>query len=265
MKLKDLLAVLNYYNPEADVRAVAYHQPYDFSITYGESEGCDMSNCETVNFYLDELCVSEKKNAAIEVEKRFIREGKFNIFLAVATEHETSSLECLNGLCFPIGSETKAYHSFGRKIDDNYNNIVIEALEWNADYIITVEDDTFPPPDAIIKLVELVKKYPKSAIGGWYPKREEVLQGTTIILKNGKRQGLEPDGEIHEVYTLPMGCTIYPIEMFKEIASPWFITTEKLTQDSYFSQLARENGWKLLVDTSIRCKHVDRVTGKIYE
>jgi len=45
---------------------------------------------------------------------------------------------------------------------------------------------------------------------------------------------------------------------------PWFVTTTHLSQDSFFSQKAREAGWKLLCDTGIRCRHVDRDTGRSY-
>lgn len=53
--------------------------------------------------------------------------------------------------------------------------------------------------------------------------------------------------------------------MFTKISYPWFKTTPNMTQDSFFSQLAREAGYKLLVDTNIKCKHIDRSTGKVYE
>jgi hypothetical protein len=38
-----------------------------------------------------------------------------------------------------------------------------------------------------------------------------------------------------------------------------------LTQDAFFSQLVREAGYQLLVDTSLRIAHVDRTTGERYE
>jgi hypothetical protein len=203
---------------------------------------------------------------ARDVEKRFLEEGKSRILLAVATQEKAEQgLPCIEDLSIPTGSEIKIYNSWGRTIDDSYNHIVQTALEDKADYIITVEDDTFPPKDALVKLMELLRKNDKCAVGAWYPKREKNLQGVPIVIKNGKRQQLKPDNKVHEVYTLPMGCSIFPIEIFMEIPYPWFATTANLSQDSFFSQLAREHGWKLLVDTSIRCKHIDRITGEVFE
>ena len=205
-------------------------------------------------------------DVARDVEKRYLEEGKSRVLLAVPTEFKAEKgLPCIDGIDIPSGSEIKIYNSYGRQVAEAYNDIVQTALEDQADFIITVEDDTFPQKDALIRLMELIRKNPKCAVGAWYPKKEESRQGVHIIQQNGKRRDLQDDGKIHEVYTMAMGCSIYPIEMFMQIPYPWFKTTAHLSQDSFFSQLAREAGYKLLVDTSIKCKHIDRVTGKIFE
>jgi len=55
------------------------------------------------------------------------------------------------------------------------------------------------------------------------------------------------------------------MSVFLATEFPYFATTEHLTQDSFFSQKARDTGYQLLVDTAIRCKHVDVTTGEVYE
>jgi hypothetical protein len=200
------------------------------------------------------------------VEKRFLKEGKFRMLIAVPTELKAEKgLPCIEGLEFPNGAEMKIYNSWGRAVDDSYNHIVQTALEDKADYIVTVEDDTFPQKDALVKLMKLFEKHENCAVGAWYPKKEKNRQGVHIEIKKGKRGAVPDDGKVHEVYTMAMGCSIYPIEMFMKIPYPWFKTTPNLSQDSFFSQLAREHGYKLLVDTSVKCKHIDRRNGDIYE
>ena len=120
---------------------------------------------------------------------------------------------------------------------------------------------TFPPPDALLRL----KDHNTDIVGAWYPKRVPTREGAPITLVNNKREALKADDQIHEVYTLPMGCTLFKADIFRKIAYPWFVTTPNLTQDSFFSELARQAGYKLICDTSIRCKHIDRITGEIYE
>ena len=84
----------------------------------------------------------------------------------------------------------------------------------------------------------------------------------------GKRQALtlqDNDTNVHEVYTIAQGFTLFPIECFLQTEYPWTVTTPHLTQDSFLSQKLREKGFRLLVDASIRCKHLDVTTGKFYE
>ncbi|CAB4135164.1 hypothetical protein UFOVP276_120 [uncultured Caudovirales phage] len=201
-----------------------------------------------------------------QVEQRYLAEGKCRILIGIPSEKKLEDgAKCIEGLVYPAGAEVKLFNNYGNPVAAAYNFIAQEALNDDADLLITIEDDTFPQPDALVRLVDFVRKNPRTAIGAWYPKREEYRQGVHIIVGKNERGPLHDDGEIHEVYTLAMGCSVYPVQMFREIQRPWFKTSPQLTQDSYFSQLAREAGWKLLVDTSIKCRHIDRDTGKVYE
>jgi len=205
-------------------------------------------------------------DAVRDVEKRFLETGKQRLLIVVPTEKKAEQgLPCIETLAMPNGVELKVLNVWGRAIDDAYNYAVQQALEDHADYILTVEDDTFPQPDAVIKLFEHIRKNPNTAIGAWYPKRQPGREGVHIQLVDGKRQFMPDTGNMEEAYTQCMGCTLYPIEMFMKIPYPWFKTTANLSQDSFFSQLAREHGYKLLVDTTIKCKHIDRKSGEVFE
>jgi len=201
-----------------------------------------------------------------KIEQKYLAEGKCKILIGIPTEKKIEgAARCLEGISFPVGAEIKLFNNYGNPVADAYNFIVREALNDDADLLITVEDDTFPQADALIRLVEFVRSNPRTAVGAWYPRREEYRQGVHIIVGKNERGPLPDDGKVHEVYTLAMGCSVYPVQMFREIQGPWFKTSPQLSQDSYFSQLAREAGWKLFVDTNIKCKHIDRNTGKVYE
>jgi hypothetical protein len=201
-----------------------------------------------------------------EVEKKYLAVGDTKLLIVVPTWEKTDKFPCLENLVIPSGMQVKYLNVYGREVGDAYNYAAQQACDDGADFMLTVEDDTFPPPDAILKLWELYQKQQeKCIVGAWYPKRSQVREGTPIILKDGKRRALQDDGEVHEVYTMPMGCTLIPINSFFQTDYPWFVTTPHLTQDSFFSQKTREAGYKLLVDTKIKCKHIDRETGEIFE
>jgi len=202
-----------------------------------------------------------------EVEKKYLEIGDVKCLVVVATREKATSLPVLEKLEIPSGVQVKYYNVFGRSVHEAYNDAARAALDDRAEFMLTIEDDTFPPNDAFVKLINHYRNMNnnKLIIGGWYPKKTESKEGTPIILVAGKRQSLSADGEIHEVYTMPMGCTLFPTSVFLETEFPYFATTEHLTQDSFFSQKAREKGYKLLVDTAIRCKHVDVNTGTVYD
>jgi len=206
-------------------------------------------------------------NHVREVEKKYLESGDLKCLVVVATREKATTLPVLEKLEIPSGLQVKYYNVFGRSVHEAYNDAAMTALKDNADLMLTVEDDTFPPPDAFVKLLNHYRNLEnkKVIIGGWYPKKTESREGTPIVLVDGKRQALAADGKMHAVYTIPMGCTLFPMSVFLATEFPYFATTEHLTQDSFFSQKARDSGYQLLVDTAIRCKHVDVTTGEVYE
>ena len=202
-----------------------------------------------------------------KTDKNYLSVGDIKCLVAVPTREKAERLLCIEKLEIPSGMQVRYYNIYGKTVHDAYNDAAITALKDKADYLLTVEDDTFPKPDAFIKLYKKIKSFEsdKIILGGWYPKKSPSREGTPIIISNNKREALQDDGGIHEVYTLPMGFTLIPTKIFNEIPFPFFATTDNLSQDSFFSQNAREYGYKLLCDTSIRCKHYDNKTGEFFE
>lgn len=200
-----------------------------------------------------------------DVERRALDAGDVRILIAVATEKKAEQgLPCIENIDRPSGVQYKVFNCWGRSIADAYNEIAREALKDNADYVFTVEDDTFPPPDALFKLLEHARRG-VDAVCGWYPKRQTTPEGAPLIVRDGKRRSMDADGTVQEAYAMPMGCTLIRTNLFLKMDEPYFATTEHLTQDTFFSQKLRDIGVKPLCDTSIRCRHIDRVTKEVYE
>lgn len=199
-----------------------------------------------------------------ELFNRFAKEGQFKILVGVATEFSNKNIHAVNGLDTVYGSEFVIYNAHSKPVAENYTEIVNYAILEDFDFLITVEDDTYPPKDAFTKLVKLALEHKDTVIGGWYAKKDASKQSVHLEIKDGIRRPIEPDGKLHKAYSIAMGCTIFPVSMFKKIEKPWFKTGKDFTQDVYFSQVAREAGFKLLVDTSIMCKHLDIKNAIIY-
>ena len=205
-----------------------------------------------------------------EVEKKYLEVGDVKVLIVVPTREKAESLPVLEKLAIPSGVQIKYLNVFGRSTADAYNDAIQTALEDNADFLLTVEDDTFPPDDGFFKLLQRYREIgdPKVVLGGYYVKKQESREGVHIQIVGGKRQALtlsNKDVGVYEVYTIAQGFTLFPMECFLQTEYPWTVTTAHLTQDSFLSQKLRDKGFKLLVDGDIRCRHLDVASGKYYE
>ena len=208
-----------------------------------------------------------------EFEESYLSIGNTRILIVIPTEKQLDSVpNNLLKLLTPTGCQVKYFNVHGLPVSEAYNAAAKICLDDNADYMLTIEDDTYPPNDGLIKLLNVLRTRKEiSAVGGWYPKKNIATEGVHIILtdwtKDKKyRSELRRDAEgLVEVYTLAMGFSLYRGEMFKYISDPRFVTTDNLTQDSFFSEKARKMGYKLYCDMDVKCKHIDRTTGEVYE
>jgi hypothetical protein len=205
-----------------------------------------------------------------EVEKKYLEVGDVKVLIVVPTREKAETLPVLEKLAIPSGVQIKYLNVFGRSTADAYNDAIQTALEDNAHFLLTVEDDTFPPDDGFFKLLQRYREIgdPKVVLGGYYVKKQENMEGVHIQIVGGKRQSLtlcNKDVGVYEVYTIAQGFTLFPVECFLQTEYPWTVTTAHLTQDSFLSQKLRDKGFKLLVDGNVRCRHLDVTSGKYYE
>jgi len=205
-----------------------------------------------------------------EVEKKYLEVGDVKVLIVVPTREKAETLPVLEKLAIPSGVQIKYLNVFGRSTADAYNDAIQTALDDGADFLLTVEDDTFPPDDGFFKLLQRYREIgdPKVVLGGYYVKKQENREGVHIQIVGGKRQSLtlcNKDVGVYEVYTIAQGFTLFPVECFLQTEYPWTVTTAHLTQDSFLSQKLRDKGFKLLVDGNVRCRHLDVTSGKYYE
>lgn len=59
MTVEQLILKLAQYNHNAKVDVIANNKSYEFSMAYGNTEGCAKRNCASVSFYVDDLNQSE--------------------------------------------------------------------------------------------------------------------------------------------------------------------------------------------------------------
>lgn len=176
-------------------------------------------------------------------------------------------------------------HEVGKAYDEMIKAILAnpELSTWK--YVLTLEDDNIPPPDAHIRLLESIEWGKYDAVGGLYFTKGDInmpmCYGDSDHFKRTGELEFRPrdlrdavkSGNIVECNGLAMGCTLYRMNLFRELPAPWFVTVNDVTdtggaqcftQDLWFCQKAKQAGKTFAVDTRVRVGHLDINTGEVY-
>jgi hypothetical protein len=168
----------------------------------------------------------------------------------------------------------------GYEVGDAYNiavNMILtnpELSTWK--YMLTIEEDNLPPPDALLKLYENMDTY--DVIGGLYWTKGEggqpMIYGDVSKPLNFIPQKPIADS-IQPAYGLGMGFNLFKIQMLKDerLPKPWFKTLQEFnpesgskvyTQDLYFYEQAGKLGYKFACDTRVKVGHFDAASDVVW-
>ncbi len=171
----------------------------------------------------------------------------------------------LRGLIVPNG---QVIGLTGMPFDMSRNTACMRALECGASHIFFLDSDVVPPRDAILKLLAHRQHF----ISGLYCRRSPP-QGVPVAIKDGKWLTQYPPNTVMEVDLVGAGCLLISRELLqsippqrKEVGRHWFDWRvdmrglipegEALSEDFTLCQHIRRHGHKVLLDTSIQCKHI---------
>lgn len=141
------------------------------------------------------------------------------------------------------------------------NKLVAAA---KGDYILFLDDDVLPPPDALTKLL----RHKKDFVSGLYFSRQRPhYPQIHMVNKEDPRRcdsviDYEKD-KLIQVEACGGGCMLIKRKVFKKLKRPYFhyIPADeesgiKKSEDYYFCEKVREAGFKIYCDTSIICNHI---------
>lgn len=125
------------------------------------------------------------------------------------------------------------------------------ATERNATHLYFMDADTIPPLDAIPRF--LAHRVP--IIGGLYHSRAEGSETRIVAWRqNDDQQTFQHEPSPVEVDGMGMGCVLLAREAFTSFSFTDWVNSD----DDYPAYDAlRANGYKILLDTSIVCKHYE--------
>jgi hypothetical protein len=193
------------------------------------------------------------------------------------------------GLIAPMNQKRAILFASGHEVGAAYNAMIQmilghpELSKWK--YIMTLEDDNLPPPDAQIRLLESIEWGHYDAVSALYFTKGEVNMpmaygdpsefASTGVLDFRPRdiRAALSAGQVMPVNGIAMGCALWRMSLFREIPPPWYVTVADLvpgkgvqgfTQDLYFCERAVRAGKKFATDMRVRVGHMDMGSGIIY-
>lgn len=199
----------------------------------------------------------------------------------------TTFVQHLNALAFPMNQKRAMFFISGAEVGKAYTEMIDAILahpelsKWK--YVLTIEDDNVIPQDAVLRLIESIEIGPFDGVGGMYWTKGDLNMpmcygdpaefARTGVLDFRPRNILSAlqQGEIVECNGLANGCTLFRMDLFRKVPSPWFVTLEDPTkgegagtQDLVFAGKARRAGARFAVDARVRCGHADWASGIVY-
>ena len=176
---------------------------------------------------------------------------------------------------FPPNQKVIKMYPVGMEVGSAYSECIEQILAHpdlkNYKYIMTLESDNVPQPDAAVRLLQQMDAHPEYAcIGGLYYTKGEGGQPQIWGDINDPVLNFRPvpprAGELVECNGTGMGCNIFRLDMFKDdrLRRPWFKTTASqaegcFTQDLWFWSDAKKNGYRCAIDCSVLVGHWDEV------
>lgn len=194
-------------------------------------------------------------------------------------------------------------YEVGKAYDTLISNVVKDVLLKDWKYILTVEDDNLPPPDGHLRLLEAMDAHPEfDAIAGLYHMKDAaqlpMAYGDPEDYKRTghikhfpvDRSSLDPNGGPVEVLGIPMGFTLWRMDLFRKVPPSWFVTLNEgsivdgkivplkdltfdqrdkakrcMTQDLSFCEVAvTMHQRRFAVHPGVRVGHLDTASGFVY-
>ena len=160
----------------------------------------------------------------------------------------------------------------GMPFDMARNSAAMAALDAGAEWLFFLDSDVVAPPDTILRLM----KHKQPIISGVYHRRSPPI-GHPVMMKGGQFVDDYPANKIIEVDVVGAGCLLIHTSVLKTLPAQapgrhWFRwgvdmkgildPVDCMSEDYTFCIHSIRHGYKVLVDTSIQCKHIGLAESK---
>lgn len=152
----------------------------------------------------------------------------------------------------------------GAPFDYGRNMACDDVLKHGFTWLFFLDDDVVPPPDAFARLAA----HGKDIVSGLYYRRASPIVPVAMTLddKGESRWVTEwsPPDSLVEVDYVGAGCLLIHRRVLERLPRPWFVweigrgdlPAPHLSEDFSFCRRAKQAGFSVYLDTSVRCEHI---------
>ncbi len=194
------------------------------------------------------------------------------VLIGIPTRLETDPIAAdLQNLLLLRGYRSEFFHPHGLNVDDARNVIAQKALEMEADYLLFIDDDVVPPKDGLSRLLTNMEEIDEPCvISGNYCLKGNPPNSihTQLNTKDGlvtdtDRTAIFNEGKLFECnWLIGLGFALIDTHILKQVRQPYFKCYAKgkdtdVNEDAHFTELCFEAGYKVYIDPTIECLHID--------
>lgn len=157
----------------------------------------------------------------------------------------------------------------GSLIYDSRNKIAGHAVETEADYILWLDSDMEFKPDTLARLMDDIKAGADIASGLYFRRGKPytpVAFDSIDINDDGTAAGFKdysgPLTGVHEVGGVGFGCVLMKADCIIDVFAKYgtcFTPLAGFGEDLSFCWRAKNLGYKIMLDTAVKCGHVGHV------
>jgi len=137
------------------------------------------------------------------------------------------------------------------------NELARACVEQGRDWIFYVDDDQAFPPQTLNRLLSHGKPLVSALI---VQRGKPFLPTAYATYADGVFHPLDLNSVGHDNLVrcagVGSGGLLVRSEVFRDLPEPWFVYSEELGEDLYFSRLCMDRGIQRLVDTGCRIGHI---------
>jgi hypothetical protein len=208
------------------------------------------------------------------------REDKFHYKVVNSWQNLIAPMNQRRTMLYIVNDEV------GKAYTTTIQNILKDPQLSTWKYIMTMESDNIQPPDAHIRLLESIEEFGLDGVSGIYFTKGDVNMpmcygdpeayrqtGVLEFAPRDIRTALTAGNRVVECNGIAMGCSLYRLDLFRQIEPPWFVTVNDIvegkgvqgfTQDLFFCEKAKRAGKCFGVDLRVRVGHIDFASGIVY-